>query len=108
MESQKSPISIRQVSRLYTLARKWHWSQDQIHIYIDLAFQVSSVKLLNPTQYESFCKTLTEGPYVKALCYYIFYIEDKVKRANAMQKAIIKEEEIWDQMKLFEDTKKKT
>lgn len=108
MESQKSQISIRQVSRLYTLARKWHWSQDQIHIYIDLAFQVSSVKLLNPTQYDSFCKTLLEGPYIKALCYYIFFIEDKIKRADAMQKVIKKEEQIWDQLNLFEDKKKKT
>lgn len=111
MDSQTHLITTRQISRLFTLSRRWKWTNDQIHIYIDMAFQVSSVRQLTPVQYESFCRTVSEAPYIKALCYYIFFIEDDSHREDRIEKVkkiTPKEtqEDLWNQMELFKKEEK--
>lgn len=110
MDSQTQAITTRQISRLFTLSRKWKWTNDQIHTYIDMAFQVSSVKELTPVQYESICRTVSEAPYIKAICYYIFFIEDltmkdTMKKVKTLVPKETQEDDIWTQMRLFEDKK---
>ncbi len=62
-----APPSEKQLKRLFAIAETASWTHEQVKLYLDSAFKITSTKELTRAQYDALCETIQTKPYQKAM-----------------------------------------